>query len=247
MRRRVKFAETLFSSPGSLLSDPKLVEDSSLRNRTYVFRDRDEAGTRLAEKLEKYRSENPLVLAIPKGGIPVGLAVAKRLRASFDLIVSRKIPLPYTREAGFGALTWDGIMVLNQELISAASLNKRDIDHGIKVALEELEEATRSLRGGRPPPTVKDKLIILVDDGLASGYTMKAAIKYVRKHGARRVVVAVPTTSSSALSLILPELDELVCLNVRDLYPYAVADAYVEWHDVSEQEARSYLRSLADN
>jgi len=227
------------------LPDSKLVEDVSLRNRTFVFRDRDEAGKRLAERLEKYRPENPLILAIPKGGIPIGAAVAKRLKASFDLIISRKIPLPYTREAGFGALTWDGIVVLNQEMISAAALIKRDIDRGIKVALEELEEGTRSLRGARPPPTVQGRLVILVDDGLASGYTMKAAVEYVRKHRARRIVVAVPTASSSALSIVLPEVDEVVCPNVRDLYPFAVADAYVEWHDVSEEEARSYLRSLS--
>jgi len=226
------------------LSDPKLVEDASLRNRTYVFRDRDEAGMRLAERLEKYHSEDPLVLAIPKGGIPVGIAVAKHLKASFDLIVSRKIPLPYTREAGFGALTWDGIIALNQEMIAAAALSKKDIDNGIKIAQEELKEGTRTLRNARPPPTVRDRLVMLVDDGLASGYTMKAAIAYVRKNGSKRIVVAVPTASSSALSLILPEVDEVVCLNVRNLYPFAVADAYEEWHDVSEQEARSYLNSL---
>lgn len=229
------------------MPDSKLVEDVSLRNKTFVFRDRDEAGIRLAEKLEKYSSEGPLVLAIPKGGIPVGVAVAKRLKAPFDLIISRKVPLPYTREAGFGALTWDGIIVLNQELIRAAALSQKDIDQGIKTALKDLEEGTRTLRGSRPPPTVQGRLVILVDDGLASGYTMKSAIAYVEKHGARRVVVAVPTASSSALSLILPDVDEVVCLNVRSVYPFAVADAYVRWHDVSEEEARTYLRSLSEN
>lgn len=226
------------------MPESKLVEDASVRNRTLIFRDRDDAGMRLAEKLQKYRSEDPLVLAIPKGGIPVGVAVAKRLKASFDLIVSRKIPLPYTREAGFGALTWDGIVVLNQRAVSAAALSQREIDRGIMIALQELEEGTRSLREEKPPPSVRDRIIILVDDGLASGFTMKAAVTYVRKHGAGRVVVAVPTASSSALSLLLPEVDEIVCLNVREFYPFAVADAYVEWHDLSEQEARSYLRSL---
>jgi len=212
-----------------------------LRNRTFVFRDRDEAGARLAERLLEHRNQNPVVLAIPSGGVPIGFAVSQRLGAPFDLIVSRKIPLPYTREAGFGALTWDDIMILNEALVTSIPLTKEQVEDGIAVAKRELEERTHLFRGDRPLPNVKDRCIILVDDGLASGFTMIAAVTFVKRHGAEKTVVAVPTGPMHSVTRVASHVDELVCLNIREGFSFAVADAYAEWHDLTEMEVQSYL------
>ncbi len=220
---------------------PKIIEDLSLRNRRFVFRDRDEAGARLAERLLELKEKNPLVLAIPSGGVPIGLAVANRLEAPFDLLVSRKAPLPYTREAGFGAVTWDDIVVLNEELVTALGVNHEQVDEGVAVAKKELEEKTRLLRGDRAKPNVEDRCIILTDDGLASGFTMIAAVTFVRRHKAESVVAAVPTGSARSASLIAPFVDRLFCLNIREGFSFAVADAYARWYDLDEMEVRSYL------
>ena len=225
----------------------RIIDDSALRNLNFVFRDRDEAGIRLTQKLLEHKKESPLVLAIPSGGVPIGFAIAQSLEVPIDLIVARKIPLPYTREAGFGATTWDDITILNKALISAIPLSQSDIERGIAIAQKELKEKTRTLRGSRPLPEVREKTILLADDGLASGYTMLAAITYVRKHGAKKTVVAVPTASAGALTLVTPHVDEIICLNIRERVPFAVADAYNEWHDLTEKEVRSYLSKISYN
>jgi putative phosphoribosyl transferase len=212
-----------------------------LRNRTFVFRDRDEAGTRLAERLLEYKSWNPTVLAIPSGGVPIGFAVSQSLKAAFDLIVSRKMPLPYTREAGFGALTWDDIVILNEALITTMHLTQGQVEDGIAIAKKELEARTLLFRGDRPLPNVKDRFVILVDDGLASGFTMIAAATFMKRHGAERIVAAVPTSPLHSITRVASHVDELVCLNIREGSSFAVADAYVEWHDLTEMEVKSYL------
>ena len=219
----------------------KVIEELSLRNRTFVFKGRDEAGTRLAERLLEYRNEEPLVLAIPSGGNPVGFAVSQRLEASFDCIVSRKIPLPYTRKAGFGAVTWDNIVILNEELIATLRITREQVEEGLAIAKKEQEERTRFLRGGRLIPDAKGRCVILVDDGLASGSTMIAAVTFVRRHEAGRVVVVVPTGSMHSVTRVASYVDELVCLNIREGFSFAVADAYVEWHDLDETEVQNYF------
>jgi predicted phosphoribosyltransferase len=215
-----------------------------LRNRTFVFKDRSEAGERLSKFLLEYRNQKPVVLAIPNGGVPVGIAVSQRLGAPFDLIVSRKMPLPHTREAGFGAITWDDIVVYNEELIAAIPLNQHQIEQGLSVARKELHDRTSLFRGDRPWPKVKNRFVILVDDGLASGFTMIAAATFARRHRAAKIVTAVPTSPVHSIARVASCVDELVCLNIREGLSFAVADAYVEWHDLSEVEVNSYLQKV---
>jgi len=220
----------------------KIVEDPSLRNKMCVFKDRTHAGELLAKKLENYKSEDLIILAIPSGGVPVGFIIAKELDKPFELMIVRKIPIPMEPEAGFGAMSFDGIIVLNKPLVESLGLTKKEIDECSSQVLKEIKRRMDKFRGDKPFPDLKDKIVIIVDDGLASGYTMLAAIKSVKKQSVRKIIVAVPTASTNAINLIAPHVDEIVCLNVRDSFFFAVADAYQNWYDLNDDEVQNYLR-----
>jgi len=220
----------------------KVIDDENLRHRRYVFKDRTHAGELLSKKLLKYKGEDAIVLAIPVGGVPVGYAIAVALRFPLDLIVVRKLPIPYNPEAGFGALTTDGTLILNESLVEELRLSKEEIDKYASERMREIRERLLRFRGDRPLPNLKDKIAIIVDDGLASGYTMKTAVLSIRKHDPKRIVVAVPTAHPSALENISPYTDEIICLNVRGEVLFAVADAYVNWYDLDDSEVIRYLK-----
>ncbi|HET6456115.1 MAG TPA: phosphoribosyltransferase family protein [Armatimonadota bacterium] len=207
-----------------------------------LFRSRADAGKRLAERLLDYEGEDVVVLAIPRGGVPVGAEVARRLNARLDVIIPRKIPIPWNPEAGFGAITADGTIVLNQRMVKNLGLSKDEIQAIADEVREEIERRTREYRDDRPPTDVKGKTVILVDDGLASGYTMLAAIESVRKHNPVRVIVAVPVASSAAARLVSTRVDGMVALVTSERLPFAVADFYREWRDLTDEETVGYLR-----
>jgi len=221
----------------------KVVDDERLRSRRCVFKDRIHAAELLAKKLLKYKGEDAIVLAIPAGGVPVGYRIAVYLQLPLDLIVVRKLPIPYNPEAGFGAVTTDGTIVLNESLVEELSLTKEEIDMYASERMREIKERLRKFRGDRPFPYLKEKIAIIVDDGLASGYTMTAAILSVRKHGPKRIVVAVPTAHPGALEKISPYADEIICLNIRSGFLFAVADAYLKWYDLDDPEVIDYLKN----
>ncbi len=220
----------------------KLIEEASFRDKDFVFKNREEAGKLLAEKLVKYTGIDTFVFAIPSGGIPVAWFVAKKLGSGFDLVISRKIQFPYNPEAGFGAVSFDGEIILNKSLIKNFPLEEEVINQQISKAFREAKIKDEMFRGSKRFPDIKGKTVIVVDDGLASGYTMLAALKSIKKRKPKKLIVAVPTGNSSAINLVKPEVDEIYCLNVRDRFIFAVADAYDEWHDVSEEEALKWLR-----
>ena len=220
----------------------EIIEDQLLRNKTHVFRDRLEAGDGLARRLEKYRKKEAFVLAIPSGGVPIGLTIARHLELPFDLVISRKIPIPGNPEAGFGAISFEGSLFLNEPLVRELSLNREDIQKLSVPVLEEIKHRNVAFRGGRPFPHLQGKIVILVDDGLASGYTMMASITFVRKREPRRIVVAIPTAPESSIQFISASVDAILCLNIRRAFFFAVADAYHHWHDLSEDEVLEFLK-----
>lgn len=217
-----------------------IIEDISLRNKNYAFRDRFHAGELLADKLKPYT--NPVILAIPSGGVPVGAAIAEKLGIPLDLIIVRKIPIPYSPEAGFGSVSWDGDVMLNEKLLSQLHLSDGEIKAAVEKVKHELERRMEKFRGKKPFPELKGRSVIIVDDGLASGYTMLSAVSAVRKYSPARITVAVPTASKNALELVSKHVDELVCLNVRDTAMFAVANAYKEWYDLDEREVIEILK-----
>lgn len=223
----------------------KLIDEPSLRNKFYVFKDRLDAGEKLALKLEKVL-EKPLdgwVLAIPAGGVPVGWVVSKRLGIPLDVLIVRKIQIPWDPEAGFGAVGWNGTVILNQVLVANLGLTKEDIDNSIRLAKLKVEERVKKLRQGKPFPNLEGKLSILVDDGLATGYTMLTAVEILAKYKPKKIVVASPTGSFNAINLLAsnPNVNLVVCLNLRGEPIFAVADAYKNWYDLTDEEVLKYL------
>lgn len=220
-----------------------LIEDKDLRNRINVFKDRKEAGFLLSKKLIKYKDLDVLILAIPSGGVPVAAEVAKELKLPLDLIIVRKIQIPYNPEAGFGAMDPDGGVILNNELVDRLMLTPEEIDIQIKKTKDVITKREEFFRGGRVFPSVKGRIVIIIDDGLASGYTMLSAVRYLKKRNPEKIVVAVPTGLDRTINMIKLEVDEIVCLNVRTGFSFAVADAYKNWYDLLDDEVIDILKS----
>jgi predicted phosphoribosyltransferase len=222
----------------------RLIEDPELRDRRSVFEDRRDAGRRLAGFLDIYQGSNAILLAVPSGGVPVAAEAARLLSLPLDLLIVRKLQIPFNPEAGFGAMAISGEILLNDELVESLGLGKEVISAAIKATKDVLERRNILFREGRPLPSCRGKTTIIVDDGLASGYTMRVAARWVRGIEPEKVIVAVPTGSERTVALLRREVDEIVCLNVRGGYRFAVAEAYRHWHDLSDEEV---LKIMASN
>ncbi len=222
----------------------KLTEEPALKDRTYVFTDRAHAGRLLAERLLHYRGQGVHLFAIPAGGVPVAAEIARRLGIPLELIIVRKIQLPYTTEAGFGALNPAGEAIFNEDLLARLTISKEDIAAQTEKAAASMRRREERLRNGQPYPQLAGQDVIVVDDGLASGYTMRAAVQFLKRRGAGQIIVAVPTASARTVQDLLPSVDELVCLNVRSGWSFAVASAYENWYDLDEEEVLEILASL---
>jgi predicted phosphoribosyltransferase len=185
-----------------------------------------------------------LVLAIPAGGVPVGAAIAGRLGLALDVAVVSKITLPWNTEVGYGAVAFDGTVRLNQGLLATTRLTDADVSRGVAATTDKVKQRVSRFRGAGPAPDFGGRTAILVDDGLASGFTMRVAVEALRNCGAEAIVVAVPTGPVDPVRSIAAEADEVYCANVREGHPFAVADAYRNWRDVTEDEAAAILASL---
>ena len=201
-----------------------------------LFEDRQEAGERMAKKLAHFRQTDAVILAIPRGGIPVAAEVAHKLQLQWSFIVTRKLPVPTNPEAGFGAVTADGSTVLNNAMLAGLRLTQSQINAIAEKVRVEVARRTEVYSRARPPIDVSGKTVILIDDGLASGYTMLAAIKSIRTHDPARVVVVAPVASRSAATMIEEFADECIFEIVSPAMPFAVASFYVAWHDLTDEE-----------
>ncbi len=213
-----------------------LIEDTVLRDKIHVFQDRLEAGKLLSKRLLEYKGPESIVLAIPSGGVPVAAQVALVLDLPLDLIIVRKIQIPYNPEAGFGAVTPDGEVIINEDLLYRLGLADEEVKAQTEKALKIIKKRDKLFRSEKPFPPMKGRRIIVIDDGLASGYTMLAAVKFIRSMAPASIIAAVPTGSKRTVDFILPAVDRLLCLNVRSGYPFAVADAYINWYDITDEE-----------
>jgi putative phosphoribosyl transferase len=216
---------------------PSIIERSALREQSLVFRDRAHAGEVVAEMLNAYRQSDAMVLAIPAGGVPVGAVIAKRLKIPLEVAVVSKITLPWNTEAGYGAVAFDGTVRLNENFVAHLGLTEEQIQEGIDQTTQKVLMRVKSFRGDRPLPDISKRTAILVDDGLASGFTMLVAIEALHKSGAQTLCVAVPTGHWSALQRMAQETETVYCANIRSGFSFAVADAYEAWTDVAEEEA----------
>src|SRR4030067_226218 len=189
----------------------KIIESPGYRERVSLFRDRFQAGKLLADKLREYTgNENVLILAVPAGGVPVGYTVAKELDVPMDVMIVRKIQIPWNTEAGFGAITWDGKIVLNQGLVEQLDLTEEEIETSILRTKKNIQERLKKFRGDKPMPHLTDKVVVLVDDGLASGFTMLAAARSVRESAPKKIIIAVPTASLRAIDSLAPAGEKIL-------------------------------------
>ena len=208
-----------------------------------IFRDREDAGKQLEARLESFQSVDTVVLAVPRGGIPVAIEVAQGLNAPFDIVVVRKITIPQNPEAGYGAVAEDGARFLNEPLVAQLGLSRQQIEDHAQHVLSEIKRRNKLYREVLPGISLQDRTVVVIDDGLASGYTMVAAVKSIQQRKAARIIVASPVSSGKAYELIKPLCDDLVCLVVSDLYPFAVASFYHHWHDLTDEEVMYYIRT----
>ncbi len=202
-----------------------------------MYKDRIQAGHVLAGLLlERFEGQEAIVLAIPRGGVQVAYPIAIRLRALLDLVIPRKLPVPHNVEAGFGAITADGSRVLNDDLIIYLGLTDDQIDEISARVLQEVKRREERYRGNRSFPDLENKVVIVVDDGLATGYTALAAIQFVKKQKPSRTVLAVPVSSLGAERLVKPEVDDYICPLTSDTPWFAVASFYERFYDLTDEE-----------
>src|SRR3712207_1321207 len=176
------------------------------------FEDREDAGRRLAERLARYRDEHPLVFALPRGGVPVGYEISRALGVPLDVFVARKLGAPGQPEFGIGAVAPGGVRVLNGNVVERLGIPADYLEMVTRRETAEVERRLRHFRGDRSEPEVWGRTVILVDDGLATGVTARAAVEALKRLGPRRLVLAAPVCAAQTTELVGPAVDELVCL-----------------------------------
>lgn len=203
-----------------------------------LFKNRFDAAEQLAEKLQKYNGKkNVIILAIPRGALQIGNVLAKKLHLPLDIVLTKKIGHPYNPEMAIGAVS------LASEIIDPQfrDVSKEYIKNEIKELRKKLKERSQQYRGKRPFPKLKDKIVILVDDGVAMGHTMSAAIDFVRKEKPKKMVVAIPVGSAEAVAVLKRKADEVICLSIPESF-MAIGQFYQQFEQVEDEEAIRLLK-----
>jgi len=209
-----------------------------------IFRDRKDAGQRLGLALAGYRGEDTVVLGIPRGGMVVAAEVAKILLAPLDLIIPRKIGAPHNPEVAIGAITPDGTMIINERLAAVMGLEEEEISLLAEEVRTEIARRVDRYRGKRPAQELAGKFVILVDDGIATGFTITAALQSIKKAGPAKLVLAIPVAPPDTVKTLSREVDEMVCLESPENF-YAVGQFYVDFEQTEDDEVIALLHENA--
>ncbi len=210
-----------------------------------LFQDRAEAGREMASRLEEFACRpEVLVLALPRGGVPVGYEVARALNTPLDVFVVRKIGVPWQPELAMGAVASGGTLVLNPEVVRGVGISNTEFEQAVSREMKELEQRERRYRGERPPLDVKGRTVILVDDGLATGSSMRAAAKALRERQPARLVIAAPVAAAATCQELRAEGYEVVCAATPEPF-LAVGQWYREFSQTSDEEVRQLLDRAA--
>jgi predicted phosphoribosyltransferase len=206
-----------------------------------LFLNRSDAGRQLAEALKPYQNTaDLLVLGIPRGGVPVAFEIAQALHAPLDVFIVRKLGIPSDPECAMGAIASGDVRVLNADVVTALHIPPIVIDEVSRVELKELKRRESAYRGSKPPEDIRGKTVILVDDGIATGATARAALQAIRRHKPGRLILAAPTSSSSTLEELRSLADECVALETPAPF-HAVAQSYHEFQQTSDEEVKQLL------
>lgn len=209
-----------------------------------VFADRADAGRRLAVLLAPLRTSRPVVTGMARGGVPVASEVARVLAAPLDVVVVRKLGYPGQPELGLGALGEEGVCLVNEALVARLDVSPAVLDEVVGRETVELERRRHLYRGDRPPVTVTGRSVVVVDDGLATGFTARAAVEVVRRRGAARVIVAVPVGSPDAVASLRAVADDVVCVETADRF-FGISQWYADFSQVSDDEVARLLTGPA--
>ncbi|MEA5507150.1 phosphoribosyltransferase [Halotia wernerae UHCC 0503] len=207
---------------------------------TTRFRNRTEAGQMLARHLAAYANQDVLVLGLPRGGVPVAFEVAKALNAQLDIYLVRKLGVPGRKELAMGAIASGGVRVLNHEIVNWLGIDRKTIDQVATQELQELQRRDCAYRGDRPQPKIKNRTVILIDDGIATASTMRAAIAALREQQPRHIVVAIPVAPPSTCEQLRTEVDEVICLTTPESM-YAIGLWYEDFSQTTDAEVRDLL------
>ncbi|MGO9119614.1 MAG: phosphoribosyltransferase [Desulfomonilaceae bacterium] len=211
------------------------------------FRDRSDAGVALTEFLNPKPGPNSIVFALPRGGVPVGEPLSARLKAPLELALVRKLPVPTSREMGFGAVAIDGSRILNENMLKYMRISESQIKSITDEVLIEVRRRAVEYTDHELAPSLQGMDVYLVDDGLATGYTAIAAAKMLRNQNPRSLVLAVPVSPRSSISAVQSYFDEIYCLITQASNSFAVASFYTDFHDMSDYEVREILRRAKRN
>ncbi|MCL2679619.1 MAG: phosphoribosyl transferase [Dehalococcoidia bacterium] len=205
-------------------------------NRPALFENRYDAGAKLAGKLAEYAGMSAVVLAIPNGGVPVAVPIALALGAELDIVVARKLPIPLRPEGGFGAVVDDGTTIFNEAVLAALNLDEHQINYQINKVREDIRRRSLAYRNNRALSLIKGKTAIIVDDGLASGYTMLAAVESVKRRQPSRVIVAVPAASEAAIQVVEKAAQSVTTIETSRAPRFYIADYYRYWNNLSDED-----------
>lgn len=207
-----------------------------------IFADRRDAGVRLARRLALLRLRRPLVLGVARGGAVVAAAVAAELGCDWDVILPRKLPSPHNPEVALGAVAEDGAVLLHSRLVEASGADEEYLAQATAAVRQEIERRAQSYRGGRPPAEVAGREVVLVDDGIATGYTVAAAARSLRRRNPARLILAVPVAAPESLGWLEQEVDLVVCLSQPRPF-YAVSQAYRDFEQVDDSWVAAALQA----
>jgi len=206
-----------------------------------MFRDRREAGRLLAERLSGYRDQKPIVLALPRGGVEVGYEIARAMGAPLDVVVARKLGTPGQPELALGAIGPGGTYILNEDVLGWLDVSEDELEQIASQEAREMERRMRLFRGDRAEPILKGKTVILVDDGIATGMTVRAAIDYVDQQEPGHLVLAVPVCAAGTAEVLRSEVDDLISLKTP-LELLAIGHWYEDFEQVSDEEVVELLK-----
>lgn len=208
-----------------------------------MFKDRNDAGKKLSVELEQFKDENPIILAVPRGGLEVAYETIKKLGFQWDLIIPRKIRAPHNEEVAVGAVSSDGSFFIEENYVNMLGISEEHIEHEVSLQIDEIKRRMKKYKGNDTFPDVKDRTAIIVDDGIATGFTILAAIKSVKKQGAKKIIIATPVAPQDTVDHLAEVVDRVICLLIPDDF-YAVGFYYKNFDQVTDEQVFKIIEEL---